>query len=126
MIRNTILLFWVLFLSLSSIGIAQKKETKQPKEIVYKIPEGLDDNVKAEYIKFLDFGHKLYSLHCAKCHGESGEGAKGVPNFTEKELESYRARSAIAEGINKMPSFKEKISEPDLQKILMFLEQFKK
>jgi cytochrome c553 len=121
--------FFLLTLSmlfcLSVVSHAQKKQsTHQP--MVYKIPESLDENVKIEYTKFLDTGQKLYNLYCAKCHGESGEGGKGVPNFTKKELETYQARTAITEGVNKMPSFKEKISEQDLQKVIMFLQQFKK
>ena len=52
-------------------------------------------------------GEELYALHCASCHGESGDlGVSGAKNLKTTALSISEIKHIIKTGKNAMPSFR--------------------
>ena len=55
----------------------------------------------------LPLGQELYALHCASCHGESGDlGLSGAKNLKTSALTITEIKDIIKSGKNGMPSFR--------------------
>jgi mono/diheme cytochrome c family protein len=55
----------------------------------------------------LPLGQELYALHCASCHGESGDlGLSGAKNLKTCALTISEIKDIIKSGKNGMPSFR--------------------
>ena len=55
----------------------------------------------------LPLGQELYALHCASCHGESGDlGLSGAKNLKTSALTISEIKHIIKTGKNAMPSFR--------------------
>lgn len=55
----------------------------------------------------LPLGQELYALHCASCHGESGDlGFSGAKNLKTSALTITEIKDIIKSGKNGMPSFR--------------------
>ncbi len=52
-------------------------------------------------------GEELYALHCASCHGESGDlGLSGAKNLKKSALTISEIKAIVKSGKNGMPSFR--------------------
>ena len=101
----------VLVISLAQCATQQKIE--------YNIPENLTVIQQEELKVNLDKGLKLYKPNCSGCHGIFAKGKDGIPNFTAKQLDLYKARHNIRDSGNH--AFAMKIPPEDLDAILVFL-----
>ena len=73
---------------------------------------------------------------CAKCHGKDGRAkgliskAKGVRNLTDakwqEDVSDERLFNSISNGRGKMPSFKKKLSEADINALVAYVRSLKK
>jgi mono/diheme cytochrome c family protein len=78
----------------------------------------------------------MYSSKCALCHAKNGAGlpvwrAKGQPDFTNADWQRSRTDAQLAEAIRNgkgkfMPSFKSKLSEPDITALVAVVRRFGK
>ena len=80
-------------------------------------------------------GAATYKAKCAMCHGADGKGqttmgksmklrdlgSPEVQKQTDKELYDW-----TADGKAKMPAYKDKLSEADIQALVTFMRTFKK
>lgn len=77
----------------------------------------------------------LFRVHCAKCHGRSGEGdgpsrpeAAHIPNFTEQKwhesISDSRMTDAIRHGRKMMPGIGDKINRADMAKLIDIIRGF--
>ena len=81
-------------------------------------------------------GAKLFQRNCASCHGKDGRAkslhAKHVHarEFTDAawqaEVSDERLFNSISNGKGKMPSFKSKLSEDQIDALVRYVRQFKK
>jgi mono/diheme cytochrome c family protein len=63
--------------------------------------------VEASAEASLPLGQELYALHCASCHGESGDlGLSGAKNLKTCALTISEIKDIIKSGKNGMPSFR--------------------
>jgi cytochrome c6 len=77
-------------------------------------------------------GKALYESKCAICHGKDGVAksiAKGSANFNDPAWQKVNDAAAIAKvagaGKNKMPAFKEKLTEDQLKAIADYMKTLK-
>jgi len=77
-----------------------------------------------------------FDAKCAKCHGKDGRAkgliskAKGVRNLTDakwqEDVSDERLFNSISNGRGKMPSFKKKLSEADINALVVYVRSLKK
>jgi mono/diheme cytochrome c family protein len=77
-----------------------------------------------------------FDAKCAKCHGKDGRAkgllskAKGVRNLTDakwqEDVADERLFNSISNGRGKMPSFKKKLSEADINALVAYVRSLKK
>ena len=48
-----------------------------------------------------DYGARLYTEYCARCHGGDRRGKDGVPELSEKSLENFRTLDSLWHRIGK-------------------------
>ena len=86
-------------------------------------------------VAFATDGAAIYKAKCASCHGADGKGltpvgkkmnlrdlgSPDVQKQTDKELYDW---TAVGKG--KMPGYKEKLSEGDINALVVFMRSFKK
>ena len=79
-------------------------------------------------------GAAIYKAKCASCHGADGKGltpvgkkmnlrdlgSPEVQKQTDKELYDW---TAVGKG--KMPGYKEKLTDPDIKALVVFMRTFK-
>ena len=77
-------------------------------------------------------GKALYESKCAMCHGKDGVAkpmAKGSSNFNDPAYQQANDAAAIAkvtsEGKNKMPAYKGKLSDAEIQAIAAHVKTLK-
>lgn len=78
-------------------------------------------------------GKALYESKCAMCHGKDGVAkqpmAKGSANLNDPAYQGANDAAAIVkvvtEGKNKMPSYKTKLTEADIQAIAAHVKTLK-
>jgi mono/diheme cytochrome c family protein len=77
-------------------------------------------------------GKALYEAKCAMCHGKDGVAkpmAKGSANFNDPAYQKANDAAAIAkvasEGKNKMPAYKGKLSEAEIQAVAAHVKTLK-
>ena len=83
-----------------------------------------------------DAGVSLFAKKCAVCHGKDGTGlpnwkSKGQPNLTRSEWQDSHTDEEITDTIKNgkgesMPSFKDKLSDEDINALLLRVRMFKK
>nr|WP_295786620.1 cytochrome c [Rhodoferax sp.] len=75
----------------------------------------------------LDLGKKLFTTQsvpaCAMCHTLKDAGAKGVvgPALDELNPDAQRVVTALRNGIGQMPSYKERLSEAQIQALANYV-----
>ena len=77
-----------------------------------------------------------FDAKCAKCHGKDGRAkgliskAKGIRNLTDakwqEDVSDERLFNSISNGRGKMPSFKKKLSEADINALVAYVRRLKK
>ena len=86
-------------------------------------------------VAFAADGAALYKAKCASCHGADGKGltpvgkkmnlrdlgSPDVQKQTDKELYDW---TAVGKG--KMPAYKDKLSDGDINALVVFMRSFKK
>lgn len=77
-------------------------------------------------------GKALYESKCAMCHGKDGVAkpmAKGSANLNDPAFQKANDLAAVvkvtAEGKNKMPAYKDKLSEAEIQAIAAHVKTLK-
>ena len=74
-------------------------------------------------------GKKLFSQGtvpaCAVCHKLQAAGAEGAigPSLDELKPDASRVAKALRDGIGQMPSYKGKLSEPDIAALALFVSK---
>jgi mono/diheme cytochrome c family protein len=71
-------------------------------------------------------GQALYNTNCATCHGASGQGVGEFPKVVGAAdvLGGDYARTVIAQGRNKMPSFGGKLTPAQIDAIVDYIATF--
>lgn len=89
----------------------------------YYIPEGINKDSRQHLVIYLDNGKALYKEFCSECHGIYSEVRDDTPSFTEYQLEMYKAKLSMKQGVQH--GFTENLSYEEIEAILNFL-RFKK
>ena len=79
---------------------------------------------------------ELFLRRCASCHGKDGDGKtfkakfNSARNLTDSrwqaEVSDERIFNSISNGRNKMPSFGKKLSEPEINSLVVYVRGLKK
>ena len=85
----------------------------------YDLSEDLSKDTRKNFIAYLEQGKELYKINCSKCHGIIGKGMEHIPNFTQKQIETYKAKIAMKN--EQSHGFTEKLSYQQIESILHFL-----
>jgi mono/diheme cytochrome c family protein len=77
-----------------------------------------------------------YKKHCATCHGKDGRSKtfkgklKGARNLTDAQWQAdvtdERLFNSISNGKGGMPSFKKKLTEPQIESLVVYVRGLKK
>lgn len=75
-------------------------------------------------------GRTIYNVHCAACHGASGEGVfPGAPAFQRGERlmqPDQRLAATISGGKNAMPAFRGVLSERDIWDVVAYVRRLRR
>jgi len=88
-------------------------------KVEYVLPHYMTEQQKSELKVKLDKGMALYKPNCSGCHGIFKKGKDGIPNFTAKQINSYRAGHELHDSSNH--AFAMKMPPEDLEAVLYFL-----
>jgi len=70
-------------------------------------------------------GRKLYSSHCALCHGAGGQATMpGAPNFARQEgilKPDFTLLATIRSGRNAMPAFQGILTDRDIMDVIAYI-----
>jgi|ERR1700674_4995708 len=70
-------------------------------------------------------GQHLFLMNCAHCHGDDARGDEG-PDLHGMRKTDARLSALINNGIKgEMPRFNQKLSEPEVQALIAFLDSLK-
>src|SRR6058998_2931693 len=77
-----------------------------------------------------------FDSKCASCHGKDGRGKTIKGKFThardmtdgpwQNDVSDERLFNSISNGRNKMPSFKKKLSEAQIEELVTYVRRFKR
>jgi mono/diheme cytochrome c family protein len=88
-------------------------------KVEYVLPHYMTEQQKSELKVKLDRGLALYKPNCSGCHGIFKKGKDGIPNFTARQIDSYKARHELHDSSNH--AFAMKMPPEDLDAVLYFL-----
>lgn len=81
-------------------------------------------------------GPELYERHCARCHGDRGQGVpRGLKLYPKLDLlasamvrqgDRAAVRQRIAEGHDRMPAFKRRLTPAEIERLVDFTFQLRK
>jgi len=111
---------YTLLLIFAGILLAQCAPNRKT---AYNIPEDIKGEKREELLKILEKGRQLYKQYCSGCHGIFTKGRDGIPNFTDKQLDTYTAYA-----IKKDPKNHAAAAHMDadqLHEVIMFLKDRK-
>lgn len=69
-------------------------------------------------------GATLFAQHCQGCHGDKGQGASGPNIAQEADEEREELVKVILNGEGKMPAFKGKLTEAQVDSVIAHLRTF--
>jgi len=78
----------------------------------------------SDYVEAGENGFELYKKFCGNCHGINTKGQKGIPNFTNEQLEDYNLRWQMGQGSSHIGL--DELSDNQLDNILIFLQYRKR
>lgn len=69
------------------------------------------------------YGQTLFSRHCQQCHGNAGVSMMAsIPDLTKTALKTEDEISSIVfHGKGNMPAFEEKIGEPEIRAVSLYI-----
>lgn len=105
------------------LGIIMIIQCSTPIKVEYKLPPGIPEQNKEHVLNYLNRGSSLYKSNCSKCHGIYSKGRDTIPNFTNTQVESYKARFNLSHP--QSHAFTEKMLSEDLDAIFYFLNNRK-
>ncbi len=74
-----------------------------------------------------DGGKELYEKKCARCHGKDGtKGLFGARNLQISKLDDAGYIKIITEGRNIMPSWQKKLSEGQINLVVLYIKGLRK
>ena len=121
MLKRSRLWFLFLMAAIAAAGFSPANATRAPRFVTATTP------IDAK---------PIYDSKCASCHGKDGRAkslhAKHVHarEFTDAawqaEVSDERLFNSISNGKGKMPSFKSKLSEDQIDALVRYVRQFKK
>jgi len=62
-------------------------------------------------------GAEVFSKNCARCHGPQGVKDSRTPNLQTIDLDKAHIIHSVTNGKNKMPSFKDKLSQEQISAV---------
>jgi hypothetical protein len=68
------------------------------KKVEYNIASHVAPENRALFIERAEKGRILFREHCSGCHGVFARGKDGVPDFTHRQIENYKARDIAQRG----------------------------
>jgi len=110
----------IIIVSVVSLAFIVQCSTRK---IEYNLAPGIPEQNKQHVLNLLDKGAALYKRNCSKCHGIFSKGNDTIPNFTNQQMESYKARFNLSHP--KSHEFTEKMLSEDLDAIFYFLNNRK-
>lgn len=93
-------------------------QCSKPKE-QYFIPDTISKENKRNLIAYFEQGKVLYINNCSSCHGIYHKGKDSIPNFSQAQLDTYRAKLAMKDG--QTHTFADSLSYDQIEQILKFL-----
>jgi mono/diheme cytochrome c family protein len=68
-------------------------------------------------------GNPTFATNCQGCHGDKGQGARGGPSLMgAKSKGAVDLKATIENGKRKMPSFKGKLSEEQINSLVSYIQ----
>jgi mono/diheme cytochrome c family protein len=92
----------------------------QSKKIVYNIPTGMHGKNKEIMLANIEQGSILFKRTCSNCHGIFTKGKEDMPNFTDKQIESYQMMYKLRNPKNH--AFAKKLIPEEMDQIALFLK----
>lgn len=93
-------------------------QCSKPKEQYY-IPDTISKENKRNLIAYFEQGKVLYKNNCSMCHGIYGKGKDSIPNFSQAQLDTYKAKLAMKDG--QTHTFADSLSYDQIEQIIKFL-----
>jgi len=106
------------FILLSCFLLFATVHCSKPKEQYY-IPDKISKENKRNLIAYFDQGKMLFKNNCASCHGIYGQGKDSIPNFSQSQLDTYKAKLAMKDG--QTNSFADSLSYDQIEQFLKLL-----
>ena len=91
--------------------------------ITYPLPKNISKESKKNLTAYWKHGRDLYKENCSGCHGIFGKSKESIPDFSQQQLDTYKAKLSITDEDNH--GIAQKLSYEDIEAILHFLS-FKK
>lgn len=91
--------------------------------ITYPLPKNISKESKKNLTAYWKHGRDLYKENCSGCHGIFGKSKDSIPDFSQQQLDTYKAKLSITDADNH--GIAQKLSYEDIEAILHFLS-FKK
>jgi mono/diheme cytochrome c family protein len=89
------------------------------KKAMFTVPGTITGDSKVAMEERLHEGQALFKIYCSSCHGIFSKGKDSIPNFSQTEIEAYKASIILDD--QKNHAVAQKIRPQDLEKIFDFL-----
>ncbi len=87
--------------------------------ITYPLPKNISKESKKNLTAYWKHGRDLYKENCSGCHGIFGKSKDSIPDFSQQQLDTYKAKLSITDADNH--GIAQKLSYEDIEAILHFL-----
>ena len=108
---------YICVIFLAAMGAALSRCSSQ-KKVEYNIAPHVAPENKALFIERAEKGRILFREHCSGCHGVFAKGKDGIPDFTHRQIENYKARDIALKGSH---TTTRQLSDQQLDYIMDFL-----
>ena len=95
--KNRLMMKYICLIILAAAGAALARCSTQ-KKVEYNIPSHVDAEGRALFIERAEKGRILFREHCSGCHGVFAKSKDGMPDFTHRQIENYKARDIALKG----------------------------
>ena len=112
-----------IYIIVAIVALMQIVQCSTRNKIEYNLAPGIPEQNKQHVLDLLNRGASLYKSNCSKCHGIFSKGKDTIPNFTNQQIESYKARFNLSHP--ESHPFAEKMLSEDLDAIFYFLSNRK-
>jgi len=107
---NKVLAVIALLLIIGAYGIAEVNKKKVEKQTLSNSANGLE----------------VYTVYCERCHGKDGIGGTMGLDLTISQFDHAAILERIKNGSGSMPSFKDVLTEQELEAVSIYVETLKK